>query len=159
MLCMDNPALCTGMGLTRPKSGAATSEGSHRRNRLFLVDDDAAFRQIVKDALEDKGLSVTDFSNGEAMLDRLGDGADADVVILDWSLEKINGIELLQAMRERGIDLPVVFLTGRSTPIHSRVCLAFQTRDGRFHRKIAGYQPFGGSVASLRREQSGGWNE
>jgi two-component system response regulator ChvI len=91
---------------------------------LIFVDDDTAYRQIVKAELEDEGFSVTDFPSGEAMLDGLEDGSSADIVILDWSLEKMSGIDLLAMLRERGFDLPVVVLTARSTPIHER--LAFE---------------------------------
>src|SRR6185312_16260861 len=123
MLHIDNPALAAGIGLTRSQFGAI-SESWRGRNRLIFVDDDAAYRQIVKAELEDEGFSVTDFASGEAMLSSLEDGSGADIVVLDWSLEKTSGIDLLPMLRERGIGLPVVFLTSRSTPVHER--LAFQ---------------------------------
>src|SRR6185312_14039975 len=123
MLHIDNPALAAGIGLTRSQFGAI-SESWRGRNRLIFVDDDAAYRQIVKAELEDEGFSVTDFPSGEAMLSSLEDGSGADIVVLDWSLEQMSGIDLLPKLRERGFDLPVVFLTARSTAIHER--LAFQ---------------------------------
>ena len=111
------------MGLTYPRFGSI-SDSWRRRNRLIVIDDDAAYRQIVKAELEDEGFSVTDFPSGEAMLSSLQDGSGADIVVVDWSLEQTSGIDLLPVLRERGIDLPVVVLTARSTPIHER--LAFQ---------------------------------
>ena len=123
MLHLDNPALSAGLGLARPQFGEI-SDSWRQRNRLIFIDDDAAYRQIVKAELEDEGFSVTDFPSGEAMLNSIEDGSGADIVVLDWSLEKTSGIDLLSILRERGFDLPVVFLTARSTPVHER--LAFQ---------------------------------
>jgi len=111
------------MGLTRPHAGAIAINSRHR-NRLIFIDDDPDFRRIVKTELEHEGFSVTDFPSGEAMLDSLEDGSGADIIVLDWSVEKASGLDLLPMLRERGIDLPVVVLTARSTPIHER--LAFQ---------------------------------
>jgi two-component system response regulator ChvI len=122
MLCTDNPAFSAGMGLARPHAGAIANN-SGLRNRLIFINDDPDFRRIVKTELEDEGFSVSDFSNGEAMLDRLEGGADADIVVLDWSIEKTSSLDLLPTLRERGIDLPVVSLTDRSTPIHERLAL------------------------------------
>jgi two-component system response regulator ChvI len=122
MLRSDNSALRARIGLTRPAFGAI-SDSWRQRNRLLFVDDDAAYRQIVKVELEDEGFSVTDFPSGEEMLDSLENGLAADIVVLDWALGKTSGIDLLPVLRERGFDLPVVFLTGRSTPIHERLAL------------------------------------
>ena len=91
---------------------------------MIFVDDDEVYRSIVKAELMDEGFCVQDFANGDAMLASLNAGAEADIIILDWGLEKTNGIDLLPALRELGIELPVVFLTGRSSPVHER--LAFQ---------------------------------
>jgi len=110
------------MGLTRPQAGAISEEW-RLKNRLIFIDDDAAYRQIVKGELEEEGFSVTDFPSGEAMLDSLEDSSGADIIVLDWSLEKTSGIDLLPMLRERGFNLPVVFLTGRSTPVHERLAL------------------------------------
>jgi two-component system response regulator ChvI len=91
---------------------------------LIFVDDDDLYRSIVKAELEDEGFSVADFASGEAMLASLRAGSEADIVILEWMLGKTNAIDLLSALREISIDLPVVLLTGRSSPVHER--LAFQ---------------------------------
>src|SRR6185437_14552161 len=122
MLLSGNSALRAGMGSTRPSIGAI-SDSWRQRNRLLFVDDDAAYRQIVKAELEDEGFSVSDFSSGEAMLDSLEDGLAADIVVLGWAPANASGIDLLPILRERGFDLPVVFLAGQSTPVHERLAL------------------------------------
>jgi len=122
MLSIDKPADPAGAVHARPQS--RPDIGPTNPSRVIFVDDDNRYRSIVKAELEDEGFSVADFASGEAMLASLRAGSEADIVILAWGLEKTSGIDLLPAMREAGIDLPVVFLTGRCSPVHER--LAFQ---------------------------------
>lgn len=91
---------------------------------MLFVDDDDVYRSIVKAELIDEGFCVRDFASGDGLLESIREGTKADIIILDWGLEKTNGIDLLPTLRDLGIDLPVVFLTGRNSPVHER--LAFQ---------------------------------
>ena len=80
--------------------------------RTILVDDDDFYREAVSTELSHHGFHVSAFPAGEPMLAHLDDNADAEVIILDWRLQNGLGIDLLPRLKERGIDLPVVFLTG-----------------------------------------------
>ncbi len=82
------------------------------RVRAIFVDDDDCYREAVSMELADLGFIVSGFASGDAMLGSLERQADADVIILDWKLETELGIDLLPRIRERGVSLPVVFLTG-----------------------------------------------
>ena len=86
------------------------------RTRLIFVDDDDDYREAASAELVDLGFTVRAFADGASMLAALADGVDADVIVLDWSLPMMSGIELLPRLRREGIQLPVVFLTGRSSP-------------------------------------------
>jgi two-component system response regulator ChvI len=123
MLLIDKPAHTAAI---QPVSKLPLSVEEWRSpNRLIFVDDDDMYRSIVKAELAEEGFAILDFASGEEMLAGLRDGTtEADIIILDWGLEKTNGIDLLPALRDLGIDLPVVFLTGRNSPVHER--LAFQ---------------------------------
>jgi two-component system response regulator ChvI len=79
---------------------------------VFLVDDDDEFREALSADLTDRGFEVRCFADGPSFLEALGNGADAQVALLDWSLPHMSGFELLVALRERGFGLPVIFLTG-----------------------------------------------
>jgi two-component system response regulator ChvI len=83
---------------------------------VLLVDDDDDFREVLSADLADRGFEVRCFADGPSLLEALGSGTDAHVALLDWSLPQMSGFELLDALRKRGIGLPVVFLTG-----HARV--------------------------------------
>jgi len=87
-----------------------------RQPGLIFVDDDDDFREAATGELEDLGFSVTSFADGNAMLVALADGMTADVVVLDWFMPAMMGIDALTRLRRAGSHLPVVFLTGHSTP-------------------------------------------
>lgn len=80
--------------------------------RVALVDDDDRFREMVKGGLSDNGFEVTTFAEGGDLLRHLADGAPPDVVILDWKMPTMSGIELLSRMRNQGAAMPAIFLTG-----------------------------------------------
>ena len=81
---------------------------------IVLVDDDDDYREALSADLADRGFAVSCFADGPSFLDAVSQGIEARVVLLDWGLPKMSGFELLGALRERGITLPVVFLTGFS---------------------------------------------
>src|SRR6185312_7885662 len=110
-----------------PSSGPVPSAGvdddSVGRIRLIFVDDDDDYREAASGELADLGFSVQSFSDGPTMLTSVLDGIDADVIVLDWNLPSLTGIDLLPRLRRQGILLPVVFLTGRSSPVHENLAL------------------------------------
>jgi two-component system, OmpR family, response regulator ChvI len=81
---------------------------------ILLVDDDADYREVLSADLVDRGFSVSCFADGPSVLEALSNGIEAQIALLDWALPKMSGFEVLGALRERGIGLPVVFLTGHS---------------------------------------------
>jgi len=78
------------------------------------VDDDDLYREALSADLAERGFSVSCFADGGTFLDALSNGMVARVALLDWVLPEMSGFALLGALRERGIALPVVFLTGYS---------------------------------------------
>ena len=82
--------------------------------RVVLIEDDGDYRQALAEDLSDRGFSVQGFADGASFLQSPEAARDADVVLLDWGLPQTSGIDLLPQMRRRGINLPVVFLTGRA---------------------------------------------
>jgi two-component system, OmpR family, response regulator ChvI len=86
--------------------------------RVLLVEDDQTYRDILSDELSEHGFAVQCFTDGASLLGSLNTAIDADVIILDWGLPKTLGIDLLPQLRRRGVNQPVVFLTGRALPAH-----------------------------------------
>ena len=95
-----------------PNSFLAGGEATAAPIRAILVDDDELYREAITNELDYHGFSVTSFSSGEPMLAHLAADQGAEVIILDWKLQSDLGIDLLPVLHEKGIHLPVVFLTG-----------------------------------------------
>jgi two-component system response regulator ChvI len=89
--------------------------GAADQVRLLFVDDDDDYLEVTAAELSDHGFAVVGMSDGQAFLDYLADGGPGDVIVLDWKLPTVSGIDLLTRIRRRGVRLPVVFLTGQSS--------------------------------------------
>ena len=83
---------------------------------IVLVEDDDLYREVLTADLADRGFSVLCFADGPSFLEALSNGVEVQVALLDWTLPEMSGFELLGVLRERGIGLPVVFLTGHALP-------------------------------------------
>jgi two-component system response regulator ChvI len=94
-----------------------------RTTRVIFVDDDDFYRQAVEAELTEQGFSVDSFNDGAPMLEAVAAGLAADIVLLDWGLASVPGIEVLCQLRKRGVDWPVVFLTGRDSPVYESLAL------------------------------------
>jgi two-component system response regulator ChvI len=91
--------------------------------QVIFVEGDDFYRQAVEAELVAEGFAVHAFDDGATMLAAVASGLKADVVVLDWGLESGPGIDLLSQMKERDLQWPVVFLTGRSNPVFEKLAL------------------------------------
>jgi len=79
--------------------------------RILLVDDDEMFRESLIQNLSDAGFGTQAYGDGPSALRDLGNGVLPDVILLDWKMPQMTGIEMLRNLRQQNIDVPVVFLT------------------------------------------------
>jgi two-component system, OmpR family, KDP operon response regulator KdpE len=79
--------------------------------RILVVDDEPPIRKLLRTGLGAHGYEVLDAPNGKTALELLANGPD--LVILDLGLPDIDGLALLQRIRERHASLPVVVLSSR----------------------------------------------
>jgi len=86
--------------------------------RVIVVDDDALFCQMLTAELEEHGFSVRVVADGQMLLRKPEIAIDTDIIVINWSLPHIQGIDLLPRMQKLGINVPVVFMTGRPLPIN-----------------------------------------
>jgi two-component system response regulator ChvI len=89
------------------------SIGQAELRRVVLVESDQYYREALTFELLCQGFIVHAFADGEALLGSLASAVDADLAVLDWDLGKMPGIKLLAELRRHGVNLPVVFLTGK----------------------------------------------
>jgi len=82
--------------------------------RLLLVEDDRALAELVAFHFEREGFGVTRTGDGEEAL-ILVEEVKPDLVILDWMIEGISGIEVCRRLRRRPstANVPIVMLTAR----------------------------------------------
>ena len=81
---------------------------------VIVVDDDAAVRQSLKFALELEGMSVRLYESGAELL------ADPELpangcLIVDYYMPVMNGVELMDRLRRRLVELPAILITARAT--------------------------------------------
>ena len=79
--------------------------------RILLVDDDEMFRESLIQNLSDAGFGTQSYGDGPSALRDLANGDLPDVILLDWKMPQMTGIEVLRDLRRQNIDVPVVFLT------------------------------------------------
>ena len=82
--------------------------------RILLVDDEEHIRFYYKEALSEEGHEVSTLGSGHNLLRRI-DFLQPEVVILDIRLVDYDGLELLQEIRNRFYDLPVILCTAYDT--------------------------------------------
>jgi len=98
--------------------------------RIYVVDDEPKIGNLFSNVLERDGYEVEAYLNPVSMLDELEEGAEEpDVVVADMMMPEMNGVELLETLQERGVDVPVIIMTA-----HSSVQTAVEAmRQGAFH--------------------------
>jgi two-component system, LuxR family, response regulator FixJ len=77
---------------------------------IFIVDDDAATRESLRFLLETEGLDARDFADGRRFLDTARP-VEGDCLILDVNMPGMSGLEVLEALRGRGDEVPVIVVT------------------------------------------------
>ena len=116
--------------LVSASSPAPLGAGIRLAGHVLFVEDDRDIRRVVGQVLERSGLEVTSVRNGiealEILFPRRGrrrgerrggpEPTQPDLVLLDFEMPQKNGLEALRELRERGCELPVVFVTGHTRP-------------------------------------------
>ena len=78
---------------------------------VFLVDDDEAVRGALVWSLKEAGLKVQGFASGEEVLAaNLGDRPGC--LVLDLRMPGMSGLDLQEALREHGSQIPIIFISG-----------------------------------------------
>jgi DNA-binding response OmpR family regulator len=79
--------------------------------RLLVVEDDPELRSLLSRGLGEEGFEVQAVGDAAAAMARAGDAHDG--LVIDIGLPDADGRDLCQALRARGVDAPVLFLTAR----------------------------------------------
>jgi len=79
--------------------------------RILYMEDEPVQREIVRKWLEANGHTVVEATDGTAALKMLG-RETFDLVVLDWNVPHVSGQDVLNWIRDRDLDVPVLFATG-----------------------------------------------
>ena len=82
------------------------------KGRLLIVEDEPSIVRGLTDVFRQYGFEVATETDGEAGL-AAALSSKPDLILLDIMLPKINGFEICRAVREQGIDVPIVMLTAK----------------------------------------------
>ena len=94
--------------------------------KALVVDDSMTIRRIVIKALAIVGITdATEAADGMEALDAINKGGMFDLVLLDWNMPKLSGIDTLRNLRQAGNKTPVIMVTTEAEK--SRVIEAIKT--------------------------------
>ncbi len=79
---------------------------------ILVCEDDAELRRLVVRGLRAEGFAAEGVGTGAALLTRVAE-RDADALVVDIGLPDADGRDVCQALRARGVQVPVLFLTAR----------------------------------------------
>ena len=82
--------------------------------KILIVEDEVGIADFLKQGLEEEGYTVLVAYDGEAGL-ALALEQKVNVILLDWMLPKMNGIDICKAIRKANMQTPILFLTARDT--------------------------------------------
>jgi DNA-binding response OmpR family regulator len=81
---------------------------------ILIVEDEKGIVDFLKQGLEEEGYTISSASDGENGLKKALD-LQVDLVLLDWMLPKMQGIEVCKSIRLEKSNLPIIFLTAKDT--------------------------------------------
>ncbi len=81
---------------------------------VMVVDDDDAVRQSLQFALELEGLEVEAYRSGQQLLAK-EHMPDKGCLVVDYYMPAMDGVELLNRLRLRHVDLPAILITAKAT--------------------------------------------
>jgi len=82
--------------------------------RILIVEDEIGISNFLTQGLEEEGFDVTVANNGVTGLE-LAINRKPNLILLDWMLPKMSGLEVCKRIREKNKEVPIIFLTARDT--------------------------------------------
>ncbi len=85
--------------------------------KALVVDDSRVMRRILKGILQPLGFEVEEADDGEKALETIRSGGGVDVVLADWNMPVMSGLELVHALKSDPIhsNVPILMVTSESS--------------------------------------------
>jgi DNA-binding response OmpR family regulator len=81
---------------------------------ILIVEDELGIVQFLQQGLQEEGYQITTASDGSKGFELI-QNQKFDLILLDWMLPKINGLDLCKAIRVKDKSTPIIFLTAKDT--------------------------------------------
>lgn len=96
----------------------ASQENDVDRNRVLVVEDEDEIRELIALHIKRDGFQVDTVANAEDAMNRLAERNDYSLLVLDWMLPGVNGVELAKRLRGNAsrADLAILMVTARAEP-------------------------------------------
>lgn len=122
--------------------------------RILLVEDESSIANFIREGLEEEGFSVDVADNGRQGLQMVLDGlGEYDLLLLDWMLPGLNGVEICRMVRKETTQLPIIFLTAKDTVDDAVFGLEAGAND--YIRKPFAFEEMLARIRVLLRNQTG----
>ena len=80
--------------------------------KVLVVDDSGVMRKIIARGLASLWIDeIVEAADGVDAIEVFGDGSGIDLVLTDWNMPRMNGLELVQAIRGAGHKVPIIMVT------------------------------------------------
>ncbi len=90
----------------------SSKHSEKRRNKILLVDDDPYIRSLGGELLEKLGYGVDTAERGEEVLEKFQQGRSVDLVILDYHLPGMSGLEVCRRLRTLAPEVKTLIASG-----------------------------------------------
>lgn len=87
------------------------------KKKVLIVEDSKSYLFIITESLRDAGIIVVTAGNGEEGLEAIASDKP-DLILLDITMPKMDGITMSKKLKEIGITIPIIFLTNMSDVKH-----------------------------------------
>lgn len=88
---------------------------SDLKHKILVVEDEVEINQLLQIILRNKGYEVSAALDGLAALEQI-QNHQFDLILLDWMIPQINGLEFIKHLRNKNNLTPVVFVTAKTQP-------------------------------------------
>lgn len=122
--------------------------------RILIVEDEASISGFLKEGLEEEGFAVDLAENGRKGLEMALDFVNEyDIMLLDWMLPGVSGIEICRSVRKVNQRVPIIFLTAKNTV--DETVFALETGANDYLKKPFAFEELLARIRVLMRKNTG----